>query len=120
MSTREQKQRFQDLLNTVGLQDRTRHKPEELIGEEQQRITIASALANDAPIILADEPTGELDTANPRIIADYLVKNNQEQGKTMIMVTHDPSVAQVSTRILRIEDGVMKTALTSPEVIVQE
>ncbi len=114
------KQRVQDLLNTVGLQNRAHHKPEELSGGEQQRIAIASALANDAPILLADEPTGELDTANARIIADYLVKINRELGKTIIMVTHDPSVARVSTRILRIEDGVIKTALAPSEVIVQE
>jgi putative ABC transport system ATP-binding protein len=114
------KQRVQDLLSTVGLQDRAHHKPEELSGGEQQRIAIASALANDAPVLLADEPTGELDTANARIIAEYLVKINRELGKTIIMVTHDPSVARVSTRILRIEDGVIKTALAPSEVIVQE
>jgi putative ABC transport system ATP-binding protein len=114
------KQRVQELLATVGLQARAHHKPEELSGGEQQRIAIASALANDAPVLLADEPTGELDTANARIIADYLVKINQELGKTIIMVTHDPSVARVSTRILRIEDGIIKTALAPSEVIVQE
>jgi putative ABC transport system ATP-binding protein len=114
------KRRVQELLTTVGLQDRAHHKPEELSGGEQQRIAIASALANDAPILLADEPTGELDTANARIIAEYLVKINRELGKTIIMVTHDPSVARVSNRILRIEDGVIKTALAPSEVIVQE
>jgi putative ABC transport system ATP-binding protein len=114
------KQRVQELLATVGLTDRTDHKPEELSGGEQQRIAIASALANDAPVLLADEPTGELDTANARIIAEYLVKVNQELGKTIIMVTHDPSVARVSNRILRIEDGQIKTSLTPSEVIVKE
>jgi putative ABC transport system ATP-binding protein len=114
------KRRVQELLTTVGLQDRAHHKPEELSGGEQQRIAIASALANDAPILLADEPTGELDTANARIIAEYLVKINRDLGKTIIMVTHDPSVARVSNRILRIEDGVIKTALAPSEVIVQE
>ena len=114
------KQRVQELLTTVGLQDRAHHKPEELSGGEQQRIAIASALANDAPVLLADEPTGELDTANARAIAEFLVKINRELGKTIIMVTHDPSVARVSTRILRIEDGVIKTALAPSEVIVQE
>jgi putative ABC transport system ATP-binding protein len=114
------KQRVQELLTTVGLQDRAHHKPEELSGGEQQRIAIALALANDAPILLADEPTGELDTSNARIIAEYLVKINRVLGKTIIMVTHDPSVARVSTRILRIEDGVIKTSLAPSEVIVQE
>lgn len=120
ISRAKRKQRIQELLETVGLQDRANHKPEELSGGEQQRIAIASALANDAPVLLADEPTGELDTANAKIIVDYLVKINQELGKTIIMVTHDPSVARASSRILRIEDGVIKTSLTPSEVIVRE
>lgn len=114
------KQRVEELLKIVGLEERAHHKPEELSGGEQQRIAIASALANDAPVLLADEPTGELDTANARLIAEYLVKINQDLGKTIVMVTHDPSVARVSSRILRIEDGVIKTALAPSEVIVQE
>ena len=114
------KQRVQELLKTVGLQDRAHHKPEELSGGEQQRIAIAAALANDAPILLADEPTGELDTTNARIIVEYLVKVNQDLGKTIIMVTHDPSVARASSRILRIEDGLIKMALTPSEVIVKQ
>ena len=114
------KQRVRELLKTVSLEDRAHHKPEELSGGEQQRIAIAAALANDAPVLLADEPTGELDTANARIIVEYLVKVNQEFGKTIIMVTHDPSVARASSRILRIEDGLIKTSLAPSEVIVQE
>jgi putative ABC transport system ATP-binding protein len=114
------KQRVQELLKTVSLEDRAHHKPEELSGGEQQRIAIAAALANDAPVLLADEPTGELDTANAKIIVEYLVKVNQEFGKTIIMVTHDPSVARASSRILRIEDGLIKTSLAPSEVIVQE
>ncbi|MCL2172212.1 MAG: ABC transporter ATP-binding protein [Nitrososphaerota archaeon] len=114
------KQRTQELLQIVGLEARAHHKPEELSGGEQQRIAIASALANDAPVLLADEPTGELDTANARIIAEYLLKINQELGKTIIMVTHDPSVARVSNRILRIEDGIIRTAIAPSEAIGQE
>jgi putative ABC transport system ATP-binding protein len=114
------RQRVQELLERVGLLDRSHHKPEELSGGEQQRIAIAAALANDAPVLLADEPTGELDTVNARIVVDYLVKANKDLGKTIIMVTHDPSVARASDRILRIEDGVIKMALTPSEVIVKE
>ncbi len=116
----QRKQKVQELLETVGLLDRADHKPEELSGGEQQRIAIAAALANDAPILLADEPTGELDTANARIVVEYLVKVNSELGKTIIMVTHDPSVARASNRILRIEDGLIRTALAPSEVIVHE
>jgi putative ABC transport system ATP-binding protein len=119
VSRKSRKQRVQKLLETVGLTDRADHKPEELSGGEQQRIAIAAALANDAPVLLADEPTGELDTANAKIVVDYLVKVNRELGKTIIMVTHDPSVARVAHRILRIEDGVIKAALEPSEVIVQ-
>jgi putative ABC transport system ATP-binding protein len=120
VSRKNRKQRVQELLDTVGLTDRARHKPEELSGGEQQRIALAAALANDAPVLLADEPTGELDTVNARIVVDYLVKVNRELGKTIIMVTHDPSVARVAHRILRIEDGEIKVALAPSEVIVQE
>jgi len=120
VSRGKRKQRVQELLRTVGLQDRAHHKPEELSGGEQQRIAIAAAMANDAPVLLADEPTGELDTANARIIVEYLVKVNRDFGKTILMVTHDPSVARASNRILRIEDGLIKTALAPSEVIVHE
>lgn len=112
--------RVQELLKVVGLTERAPHKPEELSGGEQQRIAMATALANDAPVILADEPTGELDTVNAKIVVDYLVKINRELGKTIIMVTHDPSVARATNRILRIEDGVIKMALTPSEAITEE
>ena len=69
-------------------------------------------------LLLADEPTGELDTQNARIVVEYLVKVNRDLGKTILMVTHDPSVARASSRILRIEDGLIKTALAPSEVIV--
>jgi putative ABC transport system ATP-binding protein len=114
------KTRVAGLLETVGLTDRANHKPEELSGGEQQRIAIAAALANDAPVLLADEPTGELDTVTAKCVVDYLVKVNKDFGKTIIMVTHDPRVARVADRILRIEDGVIKMALAPSEVLVEE
>ena len=120
VSRGKRKQRVENLLEVVGLTERSQHMPDELSGGEQQRIAIAAALANDAPILLADEPTGELDTVNARIIVDYLVRVNKELGKTIIMVTHDPSVARAAGRILRIEDGVIKMALTPSEVIVKQ
>ena len=120
VSRGKRKQRVEELLQVVSLSERAQHKPDELSGGEQQRIAIAAALANDAPILLADEPTGELDTVNARIIVDYLVKVNKDLGKTIIMVTHDPSVARAAGRILRIEDGVIKMTLTPSEVIVKQ
>ena len=69
---------------------------------------MAAALANDPPLILADEPTGELDTENARVVVQYLRKINRELGKTVVMVTHDPSIARVADRILRMHDGVVQ------------
>jgi putative ABC transport system ATP-binding protein len=120
VSRGKRKERVQELLGIVSLTNRASHKPEELSGGEQQRIAMAAALANDAPIILADEPTGELDTVNAKIVVDYLLKVNRELGKTVIMVTHDPSVARRTDRILRIEDGVIKMALAPTEMIGEE
>jgi ABC-type multidrug transport system ATPase subunit len=77
-------------------------------------------MANDPPILWVDEPTGELDTVNAKIVVDYLVKVNKELGKTVVMVTHDPSITKAADRILRIEDGVIKMALTPSEVIAEE
>jgi putative ABC transport system ATP-binding protein len=113
-------ERVKELLDIVSLTDRAQHKPEELSGGEQQRVAIGAALANDAPVLLADEPTGELDTVNAKIVVDYLVKVNKELEKTIILVTHDPAVARATDRILRIEDGVIKMALAPSEVIEEE
>jgi len=120
VSRRKRSERVDELLDTVGLTDRAHHKPEELSGGEQQRIAIAAALANDAPVLLADEPTGELDTVNAKCVVDFLAKVNRDLGKTIVMVTHDPSVARAAHRILRIEDGVIKMTLAPSEAIVEE
>ena len=104
-------------LEVVGLTDRAKHKPDELSGGEQQRVAIAAALANDAPVLLADEPTGELDTVNAKIVVDFLTKVNRDLGKTIVMVTHDPGVARAANRILRIEDGMIKASLTPTQLM---
>lgn len=116
----ERADRVKKLLEVVGLTERANHKPDEMSGGEQQRVAIAAALANDAPVILADEPTGELDTMNAKIVVDFLAKVNRELGKTIIMVTHDPSVARIAHRILRIEDGTIKAALTPTQILEEE
>lgn len=93
------------LLEIVGLGDRLYHKPYELSGGQQQRVAIATALANDPPLILADEPTAELDTENALNIINLLTKLSIEYGKTVIVSTHDPRMAIRTHRILRLEDG---------------
>lgn len=107
--------RVKELIDVVGLGDRMNHKPVELSGGEQQRVAIAAALANDPTMILADEPTGELDTATAKIIVDYLREVNEELGKTIIMVTHDPTAARAADRILNIRDGVIYTDVEPTE-----
>ncbi len=99
------KQRALELLKLVGLEDKANRYPDELSGGEQQRVAIAVALANDPPVILADEPTAELDYENARIVVDILTKLARELGKTVIVSTHDPRVATKMDRIVRLEDG---------------
>lgn len=99
------KKRAEELLSIVGLVDRMKHKPDELSGGERQRVAIAAAIANDPKVLLCDEPTGDLDTETGAIIVEYLHKVNKEFGKTILMVTHDPSVARQCDRIYRIRDG---------------
>ncbi|MFX1475034.1 MAG: ABC transporter ATP-binding protein [Promethearchaeota archaeon] len=113
---RDRQQRAEELLSVVDLADRMHHKPDELSGGEQQRVAIASALANDPPILLADEPTGELDSETSKIIIDYLLQINKRFGKTIIMVTHNPLVAAATERILRIEDGVIVASYTPADL----
>jgi putative ABC transport system ATP-binding protein len=109
----EQRSRVKELIDVVGLSERMDHKPGELSGGEQQRVAIATSLANDPPLLLADEPTGELDTATASVIVNYLSKVNKDMGKTIIMVTHDPSAARKADRILRIQDGVIRADVES-------
>jgi putative ABC transport system ATP-binding protein len=97
--------RAQALLDEVGLHDRGHHYPSQLSGGEQQRIAIARALANDPPLILADEPTGNLDTTNGRYILDLLLTVRKTRGVTLVVVTHDGSVAAIADARLTLRDG---------------
>ena len=97
--------RARDLLGLVGLAERAHHYPSQLSGGEQQRVAIARALANDPPILLADEPTGNLDSTTGRQIIDLLLSINRERGTTLVLVTHDPDLAQVADMSVALRDG---------------
>ena len=94
-----------ELLDAVGLSERAKHRPGQLSGGEQQRVAIARALANNPPFILADEPTGELDSANGRKILDIFTLINREYGKTIFVVTHDDSIPLRANRVIKLHDG---------------
>ncbi len=103
------KERARQSLIAVGLQDRISHRPYELSGGQQQRVAIARALVNDPAIIMADEPTGNLDSKVGQEIMDLLLNLNRQVGTTLIIVTHDPKIAAQTQRIIRISDGVVDT-----------
>lgn len=98
-------EKAKSLLESVGLGERTDHRPNQLSGGEQQRVAIARALANDPPLFLCDELTGNLDSKTGQEIMSLLRHLNQEQGKTFVLITHDPNVAQATDRLLMIRDG---------------
>lgn len=94
-----------ELLELVGMADRANHKPNELSGGQNQRVAIARALSNNPSIILADEPTGALDSKTGRIVMDIFHKLHEEQKKTIVLITHSPELAKETERIITISDG---------------
>lgn len=97
--------RAKEALKIVGLQERENHFPNQMSGGQQQRVAIARAIVNDAPIILADEPTGNLDTKTSAEVMEFFVKLNEKDQKTIILVTHEPDIAQYAKRVVRFQDG---------------
>jgi putative ABC transport system ATP-binding protein len=94
-----------EALKIVGLEDRENHLPNQMSGGQQQRVAIARAIVNDAPIILADEPTGNLDTKTSVEVMEFFVKLNEEKKKTIILVTHESDIAAYAKRVVRFKDG---------------
>ncbi len=105
ITAHERHERSRQALKSVGLEGREDHHPNQLSGGQQQRVAIARALVNDAPIILADEPTGNLDTKTSIEIMELFVKLNRDSGITVVLVTHEPDIASYSKRILKFLDG---------------
>lgn len=102
-------QRAEELLDLVGMADRMLHQPNELSGGQKQRVAIARAMANDPAIILADEPTGALDSKTGRMVMDLFHRLNREQGKTIVLITHNQELAAETGRILTMRDGILYT-----------
>ena len=104
-SASERRERAVELLKLVGLEQRLDHFPSKLSGGERQRVAIARSLANEPSLLLPDEPTGNLDSENAHAILDLIIRLQQEKGRTMVLVTHDPTIAERAQRILRMKDG---------------
>ena len=105
VSEKARKDKAKQLLDSVNLENRINHRPTEMSGGEQQRIAIARSLVNNPEILIADEPTGNLDSSTGKTVMEILTKLHKEQNKTIIVVTHDPNIAHYSQNIIHIQDG---------------
>ena len=105
MNKKDRRKRAEELLDLVGMKDRMSHQPNELSGGQKQRVAIARALVNNPSIILADEPTGALDSSTGRMVMDLFHKIHEEEGKTIILITHNNELAEETQRIITLRDG---------------
>lgn len=117
MPTSQRHQRGRAALEAVGLLGREHHTPSELSGGQQQRVAIARAIVTDPAVLLADEPTGNLDSSRSREIMELLCRLNRERGLTLIMVTHEPDMADYAKRVVHFKDGWIETDWQRPEKV---
>lgn len=115
---RERTRRAKELLEMVEMTERASHAPNELSGGQKQRVSIARAMANDPAIILADEPTGALDSKTGRLVMDIFHKLHKEQGKTIVLITHNPELAEETDRVITLSDGsIIGDRMTNGEAV---
>ena len=113
----ERLQRAKEALKIVGLENRENHMPNQMSGGQQQRVAIARAIVNDAPLILADEPTGNLDTKTSIEVMNFFVELNRKHHKTIILVTHEPDIAQFCDRVVSFKDGKIISDVRKKEAV---
>lgn len=119
LSEQERLKRAREALKIVGLENKENNMPSQMSGGQQQRVAIARAIVNDAPLILADEPTGNLDTKTSIDVMEFFVNLNENLGKTVVLVTHEPDIAQYTKRIIKFKDGQIISDLPKEEWLRQ-